>query len=127
MSELSGGDTGYCSIDGQFSYLNLTTIVLNADTQFTYYLHKDMQIPWKVEKSFSRNISWLKSEEIPDSLLQPAGKILKTKVQIGTNNVVSNGQVYFGRLHCISDGNYWQITQSKKEFFIGDPNFTGIS
>ena len=126
MSELTGGNTGFCVIEDQSSYLNLSTISLNTDTQYTYYLHQDLHIPWKIDNTFLRNITWSKQNDIPDLLLQPAGKTLKVSIIIGTKKMKCDGKVYFGRLYCLSDKDFWQVTQSRKEFFIGDPNFTGI-
>jgi hypothetical protein len=63
---------------------------------------------------------------MPNTRLQPAGKNLPTTIQIGQNSIQTDGKVYFGRLHCVSDNNYWQVTQTRKEFFIGDPHDLGI-
>ena len=126
MSELTGGKTGYCKIEDQSTYLNLSTISLNADTQYTYYLHKDLKIPWKVESPFFRKVSWLIDNNISEKLLIPAGKTLKVSIRIGNKNMNCNGKVYFGRLYYNEDEKYLYVTQSRKEFFIGDPDFTGI-
>lgn len=126
MSELTGGNTGYCIIEDQSTYLNLSTISLNADTQYTYYLHKDLKIPWKVEAPFFRKVSWLIDNNIPEKLLIPAGKTLKVSIRIGNKNMNCTGKVYFGRLYYKEDEKYLHVTQSRKEFFIGDPNFNGI-
>lgn len=126
MSELTGGNTGYCSIENQFTYMSLSTISLNADTLYTYYLYKDLKIPWKVESNFTKMFTWLKNENLPQELLQPAGKALNVNIVVGNKKMICDGKVYFGRLYYSSDDDYIHVIQSKKEFFMGNPDFTGI-
>ena len=51
-----------CYIENQFTYMSLSTISLNADTLYTYYLYKDLKIPWfAIGGVCANNISHLKS------------------------------------------------------------------